>query len=327
MQQLLSFAWDISFVLFLFLATAPTVATTITLSASRRMTNDCSAFLIPSQVAIAGGASASIRRDTSSSSLTIDDRRLAFVNNGHDAKENSSRWSKKAVQTTGRSTRTRRRKGSTGHSSAKAMLAPSQVLRSGLGGDTFLHAAEGNKAESVDSVTVSKKESLAGDEVVFSPERDVNGHRDKVTEAATAAAATATATATATAATATAAAVVTDGNNPAASTNSTKGSRRTRQKHRMTGNIPDVYWRAVPLEHLRRHRDLKLCPTQIQSKSSNLWRMFVLFRQESWQWDALHSGRCTTSQATAALGLLDPEAGSVLGIEVYEGGQSGRITD
>mmetsp|Transcript_28 Transcript_28/g.60 ORF Transcript_28/g.60 Transcript_28/m.60 type:complete len:624 (+) Transcript_28:197-2068(+) len=290
MQQLISFAWDISFVLFLFLATAPTVATTIA-SASSRMTNDCSAFLIPSQVAIAGGASAASRRGTSSSPLTIDDRRLALVNNGHEAKENSSGWSKKAVQTTGRSTRTRGRKGS-----AIAMLAPSQALRSGLGGDTFLHAAEGNNAESADIATVSSKESLAGDGVVFSPAHDVNGHGDKVPKAATAAAA------------------VTDGNNPAASTNSTKGSRRTRQKHRMTGNIPDVYWRAVPLEHLRHHPRFEPLPHPDTVKELKSLEDVRLFRQESWQWDALHSGRCTTSQATAALGLLDPEAGSVLGI-------------
>jgi hypothetical protein len=40
-----------------------------------------------------------------------------------------------------------------------------------------------------------------------------------------------------------------------------------------------------------------------------------MFRQEScWQWDALHNGRCTTSQAVAALGFLDPAAGGALGV-------------
>jgi len=37
-------------------------------------------------------------------------------------------------------------------------------------------------------------------------------------------------------------------------------------------------------------------------------------RQDSWQWDALHDGRCTTSQAVAALGFLEPKAGMLLGI-------------
>ena len=38
------------------------------------------------------------------------------------------------------------------------------------------------------------------------------------------------------------------------------------------------------------------------------------FRQESWQWDYLHQGRCTTSQAAAALGFLEPQAAAFLGI-------------
>jgi len=38
------------------------------------------------------------------------------------------------------------------------------------------------------------------------------------------------------------------------------------------------------------------------------------FRQASWQWDALHQGRCTTSQAVAALGFLEPMAGDLLGV-------------
>jgi len=36
------------------------------------------------------------------------------------------------------------------------------------------------------------------------------------------------------------------------------------------------------------------------------------FRQGSRQWDALHGGQCTTSQASAALGLLEPHAGAAL---------------
>ena len=38
------------------------------------------------------------------------------------------------------------------------------------------------------------------------------------------------------------------------------------------------------------------------------------FRQESWQWDVLHQGRMTTSQAVAALGFLEPKAGRILGV-------------
>ena len=38
------------------------------------------------------------------------------------------------------------------------------------------------------------------------------------------------------------------------------------------------------------------------------------FRQDSWQWDYLHKGRCTTSQTAAALGFLEPKAAEFLGI-------------
>jgi hypothetical protein len=38
------------------------------------------------------------------------------------------------------------------------------------------------------------------------------------------------------------------------------------------------------------------------------------FRQESWQWDILHEGRCTTSQAVGALGFLEQKAGDFLGV-------------
>jgi len=38
------------------------------------------------------------------------------------------------------------------------------------------------------------------------------------------------------------------------------------------------------------------------------------FRQDSWQWDYLHIGRCTTSQTPAALGFLEPKAAGYLGI-------------
>ena len=90
--------------------------------------------------------------------------------------------------------------------------------------------------------------------------------------------------------------------------------KKQRMKHRMTGNIPDVHWRAIPLDHLRHHPSFEPLPhpdtiTQLASPED-----VRLFRQDSWQWDALHSGRCTTSQATAALGLLESRAGSELGI-------------
>lgn len=76
------------------------------------------------------------------------------------------------------------------------------------------------------------------------------------------------------------------------------------------GNLPDVYWRSVPLEHLRWHPRFVPLPPIVPTL--NTLEDARQFRQDSWQWDALHSGRCTTSQAVACLGLLEPTAGEIL---------------
>lgn len=93
-----------------------------------------------------------------------------------------------------------------------------------------------------------------------------------------------------------------------------RSSRRQQLKHRTTGNIPDVHWRAIPLEHLRHHPSFEALPHPDTITTLDSLEDVRLFRQDSWQWDALHSGRCTTSQATAALGLLESKAGGELGI-------------
>ena len=41
---------------------------------------------------------------------------------------------------------------------------------------------------------------------------------------------------------------------------------------------------------------------------------FALFRQSTWQWDALHAGRLTTSRAAACLGLYEEGSAKVLGV-------------
>ncbi|KAL7581085.1 hypothetical protein ACA910_005888 [Epithemia clementina (nom. ined.)] len=79
-----------------------------------------------------------------------------------------------------------------------------------------------------------------------------------------------------------------------------------------TGHLPDPWYRAISMDHLRLHpqfRALSDIVTELQSLEE-----VCQFRQESWQWDALHRGRCTTSQAASALGFLEPCAATVLGI-------------
>jgi len=92
-----------------------------------------------------------------------------------------------------------------------------------------------------------------------------------------------------------------------------KGSSIIQPQLNWEGNAPDIYWRSIPLSHLRMHCNFEPLPVKIEEplKSMEDARMF---RQDSWQWDALHRGRCTTSQASASLGFLEESAGSLLGI-------------
>ncbi len=80
------------------------------------------------------------------------------------------------------------------------------------------------------------------------------------------------------------------------------------------GNLPDIFWRSIPMEHLRHHPNVEPLPLPETIKELESLEDIRLFRQESWQWDAVHQGRCTTSQAVAALGFLEPEAGKLLGV-------------
>jgi hypothetical protein len=80
----------------------------------------------------------------------------------------------------------------------------------------------------------------------------------------------------------------------------------------MVGNLPDVHWRAIPMDHLRMHPQVDALPRALQ-KLDHIEDVRY-FRQDSWQWDALHDGRCTTSQLPSALGFLEPNASQILQI-------------
>lgn len=72
--------------------------------------------------------------------------------------------------------------------------------------------------------------------------------------------------------------------------------------------------RAVPTEHLRFHPRFVPLPPPETIASLETLEDVRNFRQGSWQWDALHEGRCTSSQVAAALGMLEPDAGDALKI-------------
>lgn len=101
------------------------------------------------------------------------------------------------------------------------------------------------------------------------------------------------------------------------SINSSQSKRRRRYKprrHQRTGNLPDVHWRSIPMSHLRCHPNFQPLPPPSQITSIPTKEHVRHFRQDSWQWDYLHRGRCTTSQTAAALGFLESKAAHYLGI-------------
>lgn len=89
---------------------------------------------------------------------------------------------------------------------------------------------------------------------------------------------------------------------------------RGRRKKIQTGDVPDVLWRSIPLEHLRHHPQFRPLPLPETIGRLECMEDVRYFRQESWQWDVLHEGRCTTSQAVAAMGFLEPKAAERLGV-------------
>ena len=78
------------------------------------------------------------------------------------------------------------------------------------------------------------------------------------------------------------------------------------------------------MDHLRHHPVFQPLPHPDKISRLKYLEDARYFRQDSWQWDALHNGRCTTSQAAPALGLMEPKAAKLLGIpRSLQNGSSG----
>jgi hypothetical protein len=81
----------------------------------------------------------------------------------------------------------------------------------------------------------------------------------------------------------------------------------------LIGSCANIEWRSVSCSELRQHpfyRKLPL-PSDVAIKSS---KSLALFRQDSWQWNALHVGRMTTSKISSCLGFFEGFAAKVLDI-------------
>ena len=96
---------------------------------------------------------------------------------------------------------------------------------------------------------------------------------------------------------------------------SPKHSKKSQYQYQQrTGNLPDVHWRSIPMTHLRSHPNFQPLPPPSLIHTLPTKEHVRYFRQDSWQWDYLHIGRCTTSQTAAALGFLERKAAQYLGI-------------
>jgi hypothetical protein len=145
---------------------------------------------------------------------------------------------------------------------------------------------------SLNQYDVLSDDDSAGDEVVYNP---VKNDRQDVTKRLSS----------------TQSSTADEASAPSQPSKNQRGRNKSFPRH---GNLPDVHWRAIPMSHLRSHPNFKpLPPSSLISKLPTKEHA-RLFRQESWQWDYLHQGRCTTSQAAAALGFLEPRAAEYLGI-------------
>lgn len=102
------------------------------------------------------------------------------------------------------------------------------------------------------------------------------------------------------------------------SSTSIKRRKRNYKTRQRTGDLPDVHWRSIPMSHLRCHPNFQPLPPPSSVNSLPTREHVRYFRQESWQWDYLHRGRCTTSQAAAALGFLESKAAVSIRLICYD---------
>lgn len=81
----------------------------------------------------------------------------------------------------------------------------------------------------------------------------------------------------------------------------------------MSGDLPNIMWRSIPMDHVRIHPMFVPLPDASDVILQSLSEL-CLFRQDSWQWDALHQGRLTTSNLAAILGFYEAKTSSLLKI-------------
>ena len=82
------------------------------------------------------------------------------------------------------------------------------------------------------------------------------------------------------------------------------------------GKFANINWKAIPMKDLRVHPYYRPLPEPIYIPIDSLkgFEDCSIFRQNSWQWDALHVGRLTTSKLASCLGFYENSAAESLDI-------------
>ena len=64
-------------------------------------------------------------------------------------------------------------------------------------------------------------------------------------------------------------------------------SRKSKHRKRIarTGRLPDIYWRSIPMDHLRMHPSFVALPEVPEFSKLETLEDVRYFRQESWQWE------------------------------------------
>lgn len=82
------------------------------------------------------------------------------------------------------------------------------------------------------------------------------------------------------------------------------------------GKFANINWKAIPMNDLRLHPYYRPLPEPMETSigSPKGFEDCGIFRQNSWQWDALHVGRLTTSKLASCLGFYENSAAECLDI-------------
>jgi len=100
----------------------------------------------------------------------------------------------------------------------------------------------------------------------------------------------------------------------------------SRRDEKLSGTVPNLFWRAVAMDDLRAARNFVGLPEESQVTLAGA-KSFAYVRQGTEVWDALHDGRLTTGVLKAALGFVEDGVDKrALGLGKRHGGHNAILS-